>query len=391
MLQVFVPGRTPSLLDVSAQSVGTLAGIAAWAVLGREVRVVLLRFFQGSRRALEMVLAGYAFWQFLRLIEPLDVTVELSVLAQKYAEGGIVLNPLSSPSLHWALLPSMLSEVVLAAPVGALAAIAGRPSGARRTIVGATALASLFFLAGESAQLFIRSRAVDALDLLTNCVGAALGALVAGATVHRVGDRATGSAHPLLSAALVLSAVFYVVYNLSPFDFIVSRRFVADRIDMLTHVPFRAYYINPEFKALADAVTKISIALPLGLFFQLRFRPDATAFARLLTVAWLMTTGLFFAAVEVGQLLLPSRFPDNTDILLAVCGVWLGMKLAYAQRDRSVPRGPSRYAKAVDGTPARGKSLAAASRIARSGVSPADQARVSTRDAAAIARRTSDD
>jgi VanZ family protein len=31
-----------------------------------------------------------------------------------------------------------------------------------------------------------------------------------------------------------------------------------------------------------------------------------------------------FTAVEVGQMFLPSRYPDETDILLGVFGAWLG-------------------------------------------------------------------
>jgi hypothetical protein len=35
-------------------------------------------------------------------------------------------------------------------------------------------------------------------------------------------------------------------------------------------------------------------------------------------------TALFFAVVEAGQILLPTRYPDSTDILLGLAGVVVG-------------------------------------------------------------------
>ena len=35
-------------------------------------------------------------------------------------------------------------------------------------------------------------------------------------------------------------------------------------------------------------------------------------------------TAVFFAVVEAGQILLPTRYPDSTDILLGLTGVLVG-------------------------------------------------------------------
>jgi glycopeptide antibiotics resistance protein len=72
----------------------------------------------------------------------------------------------------------------------------------------------------------------------------------------------------------------------------------------------------------------MSMTLPIGFFLDrlLGFHDERAR--RLLTMAALLAAGLFFAAVEAGQALLPSRYPDNTDILLAVVGVWLGLRLS---------------------------------------------------------------
>jgi VanZ family protein len=128
--------------------------------------------------------------------------------------------------------------------------------------------------------------------------------------------------------ALGLAASLYVSYNLTPFDFAFSRQTMGDRLDVFSRVPFHGYYQNPEFKALRDALTKICLALPFGLLFQLRFRPDARQHRRIWIAGWLIVTTLFFTGVEIGQVFVPSRFPDNTDVLLAIGGVWLGIRAA---------------------------------------------------------------
>jgi len=327
--QVFVPGRTPSLADIMAQTAGTAAGLAGWALLAREVRAFVATFMTGGRRALEVILAGYGGLQLLRMLQPLDVTVELSDIARKLRTD-VVLNPFRSPTLNWAGIPAMLADFVLAVPVGVLAAIGFTTSGRRRSVPAAVALGVTFYVAGEIAQLFVRSRTVDIVDLAVNCLGMIAGVfLVASMSSRPAAAHAERSQGGVVAVtALVGAALLYAAYNLSPFDFVLSNDFIARRLRMLTGVPFRGYYQNQEFKALADIFIKVGMALPFGLLFQVRFRPDLSRTPRLMTAAWVAATGLFFLGVELGQVLVPSRYPDNTDVLLAIAGVWLGMRVA---------------------------------------------------------------
>jgi VanZ family protein len=330
-LQIFVPGRTPSLADVEAQTVGTVVGVIGWMVLGRETAVWSARFVSGSRRSLEAALFGYAVIQTFWLLHPLDVTVEPSNLARKFRHGGIVVNPLHSPALHWAALPSMLADFLFATPIGVLAAIAGRDPGTRRSAAAAVAIGALFFGAGEVAQIFVQSRTADVVDFAANACGVVAGVVLAAMFISRPArsDASSRSAATTRGAfvALVLAAAVYTAYNLSPFDFVISRGQMIRRAGMLAGVPFYAYYENPEFKALGDAILKLSLAAPLGVFFQLGWRPDETPFRRSLVAGWLALTGLFFTAVEIGQIFVPSRYPDNSDILTGIFAVWLGMRL----------------------------------------------------------------
>jgi glycopeptide antibiotics resistance protein len=130
-----------------------------------------------------------------------------------------------------------------------------------------------------------------------------------------------------LEAGLALAMIVYAAANLSPFDFTLSRDVVLERAGRLMSIPFTGYYQNQEFKALSDLLTKMAMTMPLGVLFQLRARPHASPYRRLLTSGWLLFAGLFFLAVEGGQVLLPSRFPESTDILIGIFAVWLGMRL----------------------------------------------------------------
>lgn len=335
-VQVFLPGRTSSLPDVVAQAVGTIVGLAAWALLAREVRTFAFTFLAGSRRALEGGLAIYAVVRFFLLLQPFNVTVEVTEVARKFRAGAIVLNPLRSPALDWQLLPSILSDVVMAVPIGVLAAVAGRARGTRRTAASALALGSLYFAIGEIAQIFVRSRTSDVVDLAASCLGVAAGVLLAVAVTGPAAapQPATRSRARVLEAGLLLAAVLYAAYNLSPFDFSLSRQLIADRLGRLASVPFSGYYQNHEFKALADLFTKLVLAMPLGVLFQLRVRPESSAYHRSIVTGWLLLTGLFFLGVEFGQVLLPSRFPESTDVLIGIAAVWLGMRATRPFADR---------------------------------------------------------
>jgi len=326
-LQVFVPGRTPSLADIEAQTVGTAAGVGVWFLVGHEVRMLASRLVSGSRRALETVLAAYAAVQFLLLAEPFDVTVEPSDLAVKFRRGGIVINPLLSPAFKWEALPSLIADVVLAVPVGFLAGVALTSKESRRSVPAAIALGVAFYAAGEFVQVLVRSRSADVVDFLANAAGVVVGALLAAvARRPHASPKANGGGRAAwMTAALIGAAILYAAYNWSPFDFVFSSRQMEHRAGMLARVPFFAYYVNPEFKALRDACLKLSLALPLGVLFQLRWPPERTSAPRVLTAGWLVLTGLFFTVVEIGQIFLPSRYPDNSDILTGVIAVWLGI------------------------------------------------------------------
>jgi hypothetical protein len=283
-----------------------------------------------DRHAIALALVAYGAAQLFLLWQPLDVSVEPAAVARKFRTGGVVLNPLLSPRLAWESLPLLLADAVISAPAGALAVFVLAKGIAPFALVRVMGSGALFFAAAEAGTLFVRSATADALECMANCLGFTCGVLLVAAleTQGNTGPEGRRRVRALTGTALLFTALVYLAYNLTPFDFSASPEFISARLRWLTKVPFTGYYQNPEFKALADAVFKVGLAVPIGVLSERLARLDRRSTGGIVEVGWLLATGLFFTAVEVGQVLLPSRYPDSTDVLLALGGVWLGIRLA---------------------------------------------------------------
>jgi glycopeptide antibiotics resistance protein len=95
----------------------------------------------------------------------------------------------------------------------------------------------------------------------------------------------------------------------------------------LITVPFRAYYNANPFAALDDAAGKVMLAIPLGALLWLGWSHGANSNSghSIRTSVLLIVAALCFLAIELGQTLLPARFPDISDVLIGVAGAAVGM------------------------------------------------------------------
>ena len=317
-LQVFVPGRTPSIVDVAAQTAGVWLGLAMWVVLGGEIQRWLVRGSRGGRVSnVQSLLTGYVGLRTIALLLPLDVTVSLSSLAEKYRAGRIRLAPFHNAA-SVGLIQDFTIDVILSVPIGAFAVLAWSGRHARRSVPAALALSMFYIGMLEASQVFIMSRVADTTDVISGCLGAALGVLATAELVPLNGasPRASGrSVRALIAVGVVLA---YVAYNWSPFDFVVSGEFARQRLGAVIWVPFYSYYENPELKAAVDLVSKMCIAAPVGIAAAIGLSRERAPFHRLQWFLCGIGALVLFAGVEVGQLLLPGRYPDVTDILISM-------------------------------------------------------------------------
>ncbi len=324
-LQVLVPGRTPSLADVTAQTAGMLAGLAGWLIVSGDIhRWAERRAPDRGHDALSFGLMVFAVGRAVAMLLPLDVTLDLGLLAEKYRNGLIVLNPMASSGLTSENLPATLADLALSVPIGVFACLWGMPRGHRRPVVLALFLGLAFVGVIEAAQVFVMSRTADAGDWLVNAVGVATGVFLTPRIVPARFDAAPASSRWMPIAGLAVSLAFYAAYNWSPFDFQLSGEVIGARVSMIFGAPFYSYYQNPELKAVGELVLKIALGVPIGIFLGWWIAASPADYRRVAVVIAFGMTVIFFAAVEAGQILLPTRYPDNTDILLGLMGALAG-------------------------------------------------------------------
>jgi VanZ family protein len=317
-LQVFVPGRTPSIVDVAAQTAGAGLGVAMWFMLGGETERWLARSGGGRSSSLQRVLAAYVVLRTLALLLPLDVTVSLSSLAEKYRAGRIRIAPFQEP-VNVGLIQNFTIDAILAGPLGAFAVLAWSGPRRRRTVPAALALSILYISLIEASQVFIISGVADTTDVISGCVGAAIGVLAGAQLVPLTGDgRQTRQRYvrALIAGGVVLA---YITYNWSPFDFVLSAEFARRRLETMLWLPFYAYYENPEFTAAVNFVSKMCIAAPVGIAAAMELsREPQGPFRRWQWLLCGIGALVLFTLVEIGQLFLPERYPDITDILTSM-------------------------------------------------------------------------
>jgi glycopeptide antibiotics resistance protein len=329
--QIFAGGRTPSWNDVMAETIGGVMGATAWLAAGPLV-ADWLRPLAGqgtplgrARRLLGLYAAG---WLVLHLL-PFDFTLRVSELADKYRSGRIVVKPFADVPGAWEALMAVVAGALQAIPIGALAVL---------TLTGVPVLTAV--LAGcvvigvtELGQLLAMSRTADTTDVIAGIAGIAAGGFLA----HRWNVSAGGSHagiaaqsgrafRPWALAALCGWMAVLMVRHWSPFDFVISRPMFESRVGLLFQLPFRSYYWSDYVAALGEAFTKILLGVPVGAFLQVSWRlPRARALQWLQRGFFAVTATAIFLVIELGQVLLPSRVPDGTDVLLAVAGAGLGV------------------------------------------------------------------
>jgi VanZ family protein len=273
-----------------------------------------------------------ACWAVLLWL-PLDLTMRPAEILQKYREGRIDLA-LSTPvaltvsnAVGWGL------DVLAALPVGILAAGAWTRHGRLRGTARAVALAIAAVVIAECVQVLVVSRSTRVVDVLARAAGAASGVQAAYWLGQGLGYGSAGSARRAGAARYRIAALGWIVvlmlYHWNPFNFSIETTVPGVRWARLSLVPFVNYEVPSAFAAFDDLVTKTLLALPLGLLLGLSARPRRPG-VRPGKAVPLVVAAAIVGAIEIGQLFLPSRVPDVTDVLTqelaAAAGVFVALR-----------------------------------------------------------------
>jgi len=348
--QLFFPQRTVSQNDIAAESLGAVIGIAAWWWAGRRFLGWYESWLEVREPAAlsERLAWGYLAFVFAYNILPLDLTISAVEIFHKWREGKLVLIPFSGlPADPAHALYEVVTDALIWLPPAFLLRYRGGRTTARAWWLGFAAALLL-----EVLQLFVYSRVSDVTDLFTAVLGAGAGALL-GARLGRrnpatqAATRVTvlGRLLPLglaLGWVCVLMLVFWY-----PFDFRVERAFVQERLAFLGRVPFEIYYYGTEFRAVTSVFQKVLFFAPLGGLLAWfvaglpwLWRGWAAAASILLVLAVPL-------GIELGQVLLPGKYPDTTDWFLESLGGLLGYMLFRMIRRRTRPARPGQRTRAM--------------------------------------------
>lgn len=352
--QLFFPPRTVSINDIIAETLGAAIGIALWWLAGKRLMQWLqsLPLAQGKQGVAERLVAVYLLLLFGYNILPLDLTLSPVELYHKWGEGRVLLVPFSAAYPTLALQAyDLFSDVAVWIPAAMLWAYAYKTSTMRIWwyVLGSA-------LALEILQLFVYSRVSDTTDIFTAAVGGAIGLWIARAWQAKVPQQGSGNdraapGRSTLLPWLVLAAWLAVVLTVFwyPFDFNFDRAFVRDRLLGARRLPFEALYFGTEFRAITEVIHKAGFMLPFGALLGYVFNRGARRLPRgLVHAAAILVIVLVAAVIEAGQLFLPAKIADMTDVMLesagAVVGYFVGLAAVSAARRSAVPMyvaGPS--------------------------------------------------
>lgn len=318
--QVYIRDRTPSWSDVYAQALGGAAGALMWVLIG----VAALRGVGGALHApsreerafrlLALYSAGWTAYGLLPMLFP----------------------QLAHPQLHLWTARQHLPRLVLAGPL-VIAALAAVPVGAFAERLSARirwpAAPVLLVAAGVGLLVLAdRLRQVSFVPadghLAAGVLGFSIGWLLLGIAWPRAARWSPRAMRAVMLTALASLLAVIVLLYWAPFDFGVSALALEQRLRVLyTRAPFHRYYWLPPLIALGEVATLTLLATATAVLASLaqglRRHVPSVRFA-------VIGTALLFAVVEVGQLYLPARRADPTDVLIALGGALIGALIARA-------------------------------------------------------------
>ena len=185
LAQAFVPWRTPSVVDVAAETIGAACGVALWAVLHQPLDAMVATGVSLVRRSplLERLLLAYCALFAVAWLVPADFTLRPNEIADKYVHKRLLLPFTPSPDAATGRDLTMIGAAAL--PIGVTATLCGCGGAGRRSLVTATLIATTFLVGLEAAQIFVFSRTTDGTAFVVAGAAAAVAAMLAGVAGRR--------------------------------------------------------------------------------------------------------------------------------------------------------------------------------------------------------------
>ncbi len=327
MAQTCIPGRVGSASDAAAQLMGAMCGWTLWMLGGTALERWWQHLQESGRPGTKL---GYALRGYLVVLAviswiPFDLTIHPGDLVEKYRSGRIGIGVQIETGLTADELFDLGGTALLFFPVGTLALTWGRRTAPfRRSISGAFAVGSGFVLLIEAGQLFVFSRFTEISDVLAGATGVLAGAAMGSPLLQRF-DRGEGHGESTgrwfwlgLCGAYAILPICTMWW---PFEFTTDAELIQRRLEGLWSLPFSSLEQASPMSGLSQLIERVLLYAPLGALLGAAFLPAEDAESS--GWYWLRVAAVILmlaASIEAGQIFVPSRYPDVTDVLLATAG-----------------------------------------------------------------------
>ncbi|MGH7537605.1 MAG: VanZ family protein [Gemmatimonadales bacterium] len=312
-LQIFVPARRPSLLDVVTNTAGSVLGatVVALAVLAAQTVRQRKSYFGLPAGGFAGAYLGAALAEALLPFQPAALLPS--------ARG----NPLHRmrsvvATFEWSSIWRIpLTDVVLFFPFGALAVMALVELGwthwrAARHVIGWGGLLSLAVeLAHGPLGLPIQLGSA-----LAHVVGIALGAAVCAQWLPAFSRRVRGRGRP--AVLLVAYAVLVALWAWRPFVLETNPETLRQQLSLERLVPLQGLASRTDFFSVAEVVKPFFLFFPLGALLGVWPLRRRGALGYCLPALYLATV------TELGQGFVEGRFFDGTDMLIQCAAAGIG-------------------------------------------------------------------
>ncbi|MDX9740771.1 MAG: VanZ family protein [Gammaproteobacteria bacterium] len=356
-IQAWIPLRTPSLIDMSGNFTGALAGVLAWALFAPRLPGWIARMRRGT---LDRWLTLYVVVYVLAALVPFDFVMSAAEWRNKLASGHLGWwSAAAGCDGGLRCLARDLLEVLIAVPVGIWL---GRRFAGRLSLAGLIAAGLACAVVVEAMQSLTLSGIGEGSAAVLRGFGILLGLVwqARGIDVMPVVDtmRRYGRTIVLLVAAPYLLLVFALDVGFSGIDPDASRaaRVLADT----KFLPFHYHYLVSEAAAIASIAQHALMYAPVGAAVWLWFAGGRSPRSGLGYAAG--GAALLAALIETAKLLVPGRHPDYTDVLIAAVAagaawaflVWVWRRLTLAPEPDAGVAPVSRF-HAADAMPPPGR------------------------------------
>ncbi|WKJ89438.1 VanZ family protein [Methylomonas montana] len=323
--QLFFPPRSPSLNDIVAESIGGVLGAAAWWFLGQRF-ANWLESWKIKKSDSIPYLQFYLVCMFFYNVMPLDLTLSPVEFYHKWHEGRVILLPFSGLKGDVARdIYDSLADIALWLPVPWLWL-------RFESLSKMQVLKKVFFAAViiEFFQLFVYSRVTDVTDVLLAVLGGSIGVGLIGfnsklfAQIDNKDNLNRYEKYCFLYALLLYFLWVFVIISVFwyPFGFEWDYVNFSNFSDRFFRIPFYAYYYGTEYRAITEVFHKILFFIPLGVIIGQGVRFIVNRYKSIMIALVLIAcTSL---VVELGQMFLPNKNADITDVVLEILGGYIG-------------------------------------------------------------------